>query len=184
MLQEQRHPISGMAKAGRSPQQAVEAGLERWPGHSLTWVSLGEPNEGPSYAAGMTNASVVSPTAIRIRPSQRSAGRGNGGGWGEGIHADLRNDTDVIVRDYPGSDLLPDLAQARKKINHSWSCQITPRILRKNQKLRQCCRESKDKWPLPWSPGKFYEREDVVGYRKQWIYTLGDERVWQRCLKA
>lgn len=115
MLQEQRHPISGMAKAGRSPQQAVEAGLERWPGHSLTWVSLGEPNEGPSYAAGMTNASVVSPTAIRIRPSQRSAGRGSGGGWGERIHADLRNDTGVIVRDYPGSDLLPDLAQARKK---------------------------------------------------------------------
>lgn len=63
----------------------------------------------------MTNASVVSPTAIRIRPSQRSAGRESEGGWGEGIHADLRNDTGVIVCDYPGTDLLPDLAQARKK---------------------------------------------------------------------
>lgn len=59
---------------------------------------------------------------VSFHPQRSELGRANGVRaeamevvGGEGIHADLRNDTGVIVRDDPGSDLLPDLAQARKK---------------------------------------------------------------------
>lgn len=99
---------------------------------------------------------------VSFHPQRSELGRANGVRaeamevvGGEGIHADLRNDTGVIVRDDPGSDLLPDLAQARKKnkslltlSNYSKDFQGS---LGEGEKTNDPCHSL---------PGQFYEREE------------------------